>query len=281
MNSNWMRFKMKQMTFRKTKQQWFSSILCMLVLSFVSSANAATRVDSSTRLTKAPQNTYGRNTTDAVRHLTSPDTIKCSVNPGEDQYPPGSPLSDNKSLGYVTQVALASTQQRRMPPPPPPPGEDVSFYNTLYSYCMTIGDLADGEREFKRRILDPMLLTSKNNNIDKYWTEAGCEPSNLANTMSPILHIIAENSTDRMQFVEFLQKYYIAKNDRATFVRILNARNTNGQTVLDYIQHSYSTRRFIKAEEAGLNKFVQFLCRNGATYAQYTNKSCPAEPLVL
>lgn len=140
--------------------------------------------------------------------------------------------------------------------------------------------LDDGDKEFRQKLINPMKKTMVNGNIDRYWLEPGCEPRHIGGTMSPIIHIAVENSTDRKQFIVFLQTIYEEQGDAATFKKIINAKNTQGQTTLDYIQYVDLKKRFIKAEEKGLNEFVRYLCDNGGTYAVY-DKKCPVEYLTL
>ncbi len=157
---------------------------------------------------------------------------------------------------------------------------NIIFSNYLYTFCMALENLDDGEKEFKKRMIDPMVKLTTDGNIDNFWTEPGCVPRFIGDVMSPLIHVAAENSTDRLQFVKFLKKYYRQKGDDKKFLEVLNAKNTLGWTVLDYIYFAYSTNRFVKIEEAGVNRFTEYLCDHGVTYSKY-NKSCPAEQITI
>lgn len=154
--------------------------------------------------------------------------------------------------------------------------EEQRFFSHLFMYCSIIED-HQNEKQFHKKMLAPMSEKSFGSHPDRYWTEAGCEPRYIADTWSPIPHIIAENATDRMQFLVYLKKVYVARNDLATFKKIINSKNSQGQTVLDYIQYVWSTQRYIKEEEPALNAFAKYLCDNGAEYSTYKTKKCPAE----
>ncbi|MBC7539401.1 MAG: hypothetical protein H7281_11315 [Bacteriovorax sp.] len=199
---------------------------------------------------------------DALKTLTK-DCISCSP-----EFAAGNPLEGNKSALLVAMVSSKYATK-----------EESEFQSYLNMYCMIYPNL-DGARDFKKKIADQMPKTATDGNMDRYWLEPGCEPRYIAGTMSPIIHLTAENSTDRMQFVQYLKKLYETKNDLATFKKILNSKNTQGQTVLDYIQYIYSNKRFIPQEEAGLNAFVKYLCDNGAEFSTY-KKTCPGEYLKL
>lgn len=177
----------------------------------------------------------------------------------------GYPLEGNKSAKLVAQVAAKADTK-----------EDALFYSHLFMYC-SLMEVPRNEKEFLKKMVVPMKEKSFGSNPDRYWTEAGCEPRYIPETLSPIPHIIAENTTDRMQFMHSLKKIFTAKNDLATFKKIINAKNTQGQTVLDYIQYVWSNGRYIKEEEPALNEFAKYLCDNGAEYSTFKNKKCPAE----
>ena len=153
--------------------------------------------------------------------------------------------------------------------------EDRSFYSHLFMYCSILEDPRN-EKEFLKKMIIPMAEKSFGSSPDRYWTEAGCEPRYIPETLSPIPHIIAENTTDRMQFMHYLKKIYVARNDLATFKKIINSKNTQGQTVLDYMHYVWSNDRYIEEEEPALNEFARYLCVNGAAYSFY-KKTCPAE----
>nr|BDT28189.1 hypothetical protein BHI3_16550 [Bacteriovorax sp. HI3] len=182
---------------------------------------------------------------------------------------PGFPLTGNRSARAIAMVSDKAMSQ-----------EEQSFFIYLSAYCMTVPGLR-GEKDFNKKMLDSMKETAVNGNIDGYWQEAGCEPMYIAQTMSPLIHVIAENSTDRMQYMLYLKKYYTNKKDPGTFRKIINSKNSQGQTVLDYIQYAFNNRRFANIEEKGLNEFIKFLCENGAEYSKSPGKRCPAEYLTL
>lgn len=156
---------------------------------------------------------------------------------------------------------------------------DVSGY--LGAYCLSLLNLRS-EKDFNKKLMASMHETAARGNIDPYWQNSACEPRFLKPpTRSPLIHIVAENTRDRAIYIQYLQKYYEKKNDLATFRKVLNAKNTRGQTVLDYIHQTFIKKYFLRQEEAALNKFIQYLCDNGAKYSYYAEKKCPAEYLYI
>lgn len=202
--------------------------------------------------------------TDMVKIL-GKDCVSCAP-----EQAPGNPLSGNKS---VRSIAMVANQQMSQ--------EESIFYSYLSVYCLTLLNLRS-EKDFNKKLMASMAETAPRGDLDPYWQKSNCEPRYLEPpTKSPLLHIMAENTRDRTVYIQYLKKYYEKKNDLATFKKVINAKNTRGQTVLDYIQQSFSEKHFLRTEEAALNKFIQFLCDNGAEYATTKNKKCPAEYLYL
>lgn len=159
--------------------------------------------------------------------------------------------------------------------------EESVFHSYLSVYCLTLLNLRS-EKDFNKKLMASMHETAARGNIDPYWQNSACEPRYLYPPVkSPLIHIVAENTRDRVIYIQYLQKYYEKKNDLAAFRKVLNAKNTRGQTVLDYIHQSFTERHFLRTEEVALNKFVQYLCDNGAKYSYYADKKCPAEYLYL
>lgn len=151
-----------------------------------------------------------------------------------------------------------------------PPVDDQDFRSQTYLFCKTVGDI-DGARDFRKRMLEPMQQAGT---VDRTWTYAGCEPSYISSTMSPIIHIIAENSTDRLEQLVELRKYYVdVKDNPAVWLLIVNSTNTKGQTVLDYMEYIEQTKRFVPIERPGIIRFKNFICSNGGEYLVYS-KHC-------
>ena len=213
--------------------------------------------------TNAPSQKPSVATSEIVKVLQK-DCVTCTPD-----LAPGFPLTGNRSARAIAMVSDKALTQ-----------EEQSFFIYLSAYCMTVPQLRT-EKDFNKKMMDSMKETASNGNVDNYWQEAGCEAQYMAQTMSPLVHVIAENSTDRMQFMVYLRKYYANKKDLGTFKKIVNAKNSQGQTVLDYIQHAFNNRRFVSMEEKGLNEFIKFLCENGAEYSKSPGKRCPAEYLYL
>jgi hypothetical protein len=158
--------------------------------------------------------------------------------------------------------------------------EEASFQSYLNIYCMNFTQLG-GVQNFQTTLVEPMELSAgSNEKFNRYWLAAGCEPGLMGGTQSPLAHLAAENPTERQAYLAALQKYYLAKGDKTIFTRIINATNSRGYTLLDYLIYLHAQREFMAEEEKGVNDFYKFLCDNGAVFSIY-KKSCPPEYLKI
>jgi hypothetical protein len=59
---------------------------------------------------------------------------------------------------------------------------------------------------------------------------------------------------------------------------VINAKNTRGETYLDYIETMSERHLFTTPESMEcVNKLVVFACKTGGVYSKYPAKTCPAE----
>ncbi len=192
------------------------------------------------------------------------DCVSCTP-----EFALGNPIEGNRTIKNISAVAGLQDLS----------DEEYKFQSHSFIYCGTLTQIGN-ERDFKRKIIVPMTAESPDGNMDKFWLGSHCESRYQTDTRSPIAHVAAENSTDRLVYMVALHKIYADKNDLATFTKIINAKNSRGQTTLDYISFMVSNKNLLKIEEPGLNKFVKFLCDNGAVYSTEKRK-CPAEYKII
>ena len=113
------------------------------------------------------------------------------------------------------------------------------------------------QNDFKTPLIQEMINSSQGK-IDSYWMAAGCIPQFMGHTMAPMVHTIADNSTDRLQFLVMLQKLYKESGRSDVFAKIINSKSTNGYTVLVYIESAHENNRFAKFEEPAINKLLKY-----------------------
>ena len=186
-------------------------------------------------------------------------------------YIPGIPVVGGKTLG---ELALHSEDMLSK--------KDSVFVSDVSIYCEDFHRGDDAEKTMKEKIIPEMKKYSPNGSIDGFFIEAGCNPRKFANAKSPIAHIAAESPTYRVEHLKFIKKYYQEQNRPELFEKIINAKNTSGFTSLDYVQHMFENRIYVKDVEKGMNEFIKYLCDNEATYSIYKEKKkCDGKYLLI
>lgn len=114
--------------------------------------------------------------------------------------------------------------------------------------------------------------------IENYLTEPQCQPRAYSNVVkSPMLHVVAEDPTKREEFLQNIWLYYSKKRKQPEiFNQAINAKNTEGETLLDYIE-TMRTKGFYSqpAQKVALTKIINMLCSHGGIYATQKNMKCP------
>lgn len=148
---------------------------------------------------------------------------------------------------------------------------DESFDEYYKLYCMRFEQLVN-KFDFQKNMLEDMRKSPYP--VDRFWLEVNCRPSRIGGTLSPIVHLVAEEVGGRMQFFELLHKYYQQEKSNVTWINIVNTKNTRGHTLLDYIDYLDRARELREEEREDINKLINFLCKRGGTYSYAKNKNC-------
>jgi hypothetical protein len=171
---------------------------------------------------------------------------------------PGAPLSGNKNIDGIAKVI---TQ------------EGTSFDYLLTSYCMAFKQVRNNY-QFKKQLTESMQATKYS--IDAFWQKAGCIPNKIGGTQSPIVHLAAENATDRLPFLLALYKYYSKeRGDTGLWVKAINAKNSRGHTFLDYINYLKETSQIRDGQKSAMNELIALVCSTGGVFSSQKNGSCP------
>lgn len=112
--------------------------------------------------------------------------------------------------------------------------------------------------------------------VDDYFLKSECPAYNFAKVKTPLLQLTAEAPCGRAEYPEIVYKYYnIKRKDLKMWQEVINSKNTNGETYLDYIEslnnkNAYSTPESKKC----VGNLVNFACSTGAIYSKYSDKKC-------
>lgn len=107
--------------------------------------------------------------------------------------------------------------------------------------------------------------------VDSYTMSPVCELSGEDNLRGPVIHYVIEDYSEKSSVLTGLYAYYTEKRkDEAAWLKVINARDAKGRTMLDYIDSLAEARLIEKSKVARL---VRYVCGKGAVYAKGGN--CP------
>ncbi len=112
---------------------------------------------------------------------------------------------------------------------------------------------------------------------DEYFYHTKCQPKGYSTAVkSPMIHYIAEAPESRGEFLNMIWLYYSKKRkEPEIFTKILNTKNSKGETILDYIESLRSMGTNVHVDlQAPVAKLISFICSHGGVYATYKTKSC-------
>lgn len=152
-------------------------------------------------------------------------------------------------------------------------GDSEDGYDlALKMYCLKFEQLSN-TYEFRKDIIEHM--TKSPWSVDRFWTDARCTPGRIGGTVSPLLHLVAEDVGGRRAFLEALFKYYQGRKDEQQWLRVVNARNSRGHTLLDYIHWMELDKEIRPEEREDIDSLVKYACQRGGVYSALTPRSCP------
>lgn len=114
--------------------------------------------------------------------------------------------------------------------------------------------------------------------VEKYLTDPLCQPRGYSDAVkSPMLHAVADDVNKREEFLNNIWLYYSKKlKQPEIFNEAINAKNTKGETLLDYIEVMRSKKYYtLEEQQPPLEKIIKMLCDHGGVYAKTPNKKCP------
>lgn len=101
-----------------------------------------------------------------------------------------------------------------------------------------------------------------------------CKPMQIGGgNKITMLQLSVEQPIDRFQSLETMYKFCVKKlKNEQIFVDAVNALNTDGMTLLDYVVYVDSNSPGTRTES--LNKIRDFVCAHGGVYSKYKEKKC-------
>jgi hypothetical protein len=182
--------------------------------------------------------------------------VGCDKKSADDVEMPSVPLEDTGKV--PPQIALR---------------EDPTFNNYLDAYCMKFTQIE--RHEINGLIHD---LNTLNYSVVDFFIVARCRVEKAGGVLAPMLHLTVEAPCSRVGFPEVIYRYYtVIRKSPSTWLSIVNAKNTDGETYLDYVERLNLAGEFsTPSSQACRDDLIAFACKTGGVYSTAKNKTCPA-----
>jgi hypothetical protein len=121
------------------------------------------------------------------------------------------------------------------------------------------------------------LETKTAYSVDDFLQKAGCPPEGYGgNIKSPMFHLVADHPNKQEDYLQLFYKYYtIKRKNLDLWLAAINAKNTKGETLLDYIEFKRSQGNYPnEVTTKTVEGLIAFACSKGAVYSKL-NKECP------
>jgi hypothetical protein len=148
-----------------------------------------------------------------------------------------------------------------------------SFEDRADTFCLK---LKQSESGMVGAIIEEMEATPYS--VESYLKEPICQPDAYSNAVkSPVIHILADDPTAKVEHLKKIILYYTKKRKMPELIAsIMNAKNTKGQTFLDYFERLRDARiNTLPEQQPAIQQMIQIACAYGGAYAYYPTKSCP------
>ena len=146
---------------------------------------------------------------------------------------------------------------------------------SLYAgtYCMKITKISYNELGQMIRDIEDCLFYVVDGKVgyglDNYLECHECTPQSVGGVKVPPLFLVGDAPCTRVDFVERFYKYYVVKRrDPEKWLEVINQKNTNGETLLDFMKTLETHGNFNTDEtRACAIEIIKFVCEHGGVHA--------------
>ena len=145
----------------------------------------------------------------------------------------------------------------------------LPFY--IETYCMKITKITINELGQMLRDIDNTWKVQPYPEypVDAYLESCVCYPQATKDVRVPPLLLVGEAPCSRVDFLERFYKYYVIKRrDPEKWLEVINQKNTNGETILDFLTTLERNGAYNTDETRACAKEIKkFVCEHGGVHA--------------
>ena len=149
------------------------------------------------------------------------------------------------------------------------------FEDTSNRYCVEFGQQSESTVNY---YLKTELEKASYYSIEDYFQRAGCRIEGYGGDVkAPLLHMVVDYPESRQRFAEMVFNYYHKRRkSHDLWLKAINAKNTKGQTLLDYLEFRLQSNAYLsEGTLSGAKSIRKYICENGGVYSKYADKKCP------
>ena len=142
----------------------------------------------------------------------------------------------------------------------------------VFGKCLQFVTIESSDALFLAKEIDASPFS-----LDAVLQTPYCEPRKIgANHKITMLQLTVEDPYSRLGHMELMYKYIVKKHkNEQIWFNAINATNTAGMTMLDYMHFVLGNGNFTSEEaRAQVGKVRQFVCEHGGVYKKYPQRSC-------
>jgi len=149
------------------------------------------------------------------------------------------------------------------------------FLDTSNRYCMEFGQQSESTVIY---YLKTELEKASYYSVEDYFQRAGCRIEGYGGDVkAPLLHMVVDYPESRQNFAEKVFAYYHKRRkSHDLWLKAINAKNTEGETLLDYLEFRLQSNAYLsEGTLSGAKSIRKYICENGGVYSKYSDKKCP------
>lgn len=141
------------------------------------------------------------------------------------------------------------------------------------TYCMKITKITYNELGDLLRMIDNDMPSCDGKKTrygnDDFFECCVCIPQAAGGVKVPPLFLVGEAPCSRGEFLERVYKYYAVKRrEPEKWIEVINSKNTNGETILDFFKTLETHGNFNTDEtRACAREDIKFICEHGGVHA--------------
>jgi len=150
--------------------------------------------------------------------------------------------------------------------------KDAALYKATTKFCMQYETISSNQIYNYAKEIDASPYS-----IETILQNPACDPRKIGgDNKITIMQLTVESPFSRLEHMEKMHNYIMKKHKKESiFIDAVNAHNTDGMTMLDYIHFVLNAGEFTSQDGRDqIEKIRTFVCSHGGIYSKYKDQKC-------